>query len=155
IGAAQRANVAIYTIDPRGLASPDGVMIAQSSNASADDTSLGDLGSRSLAREFQRSQDSLRFLADDTGGFAVLNQNDLSNAFARIVRENSTYYMLGYHPSNDKRDGRFRNIAVRLKKPGLTVRARRGYVAPRGRAPNVPAATSAKPGTVALTAGVS
>lgn len=139
VGAATRANVAIYAIDPRGLTSPDAGMITQASNASADDRSLGDLGSRSLGRELQRSQDSLRVLADDTGGFAVLNQNDFSNAFARIVRDNSTYYMLGYHPSNDRRDGRFRAISVRAKRPGLTVRARRGYVAPRGRAPRAAA----------------
>ena len=53
----------------------------------------------------------------------------------RLVDDNSSYYVLGYYPANDRRDGRFRKIEVRVNKPGLTVRARRGYVAPRGRAP--------------------
>ena len=80
-------------------------------------------------------QDSLRVLSDETGGFAVVNTNDIAGAFERLVEENSSYYVLGYYPSNDRRDGRFRKIEVRVNKPGLTVRARRGYVAPRGRAP--------------------
>jgi hypothetical protein len=87
--------------------------------------------------ELRLSQDSLRVLAEDTGGFAAVNSNDFSNAFDRIVQENSSYYVLGYYPSNDRRDGRYRTIDVRLKRPGLRVRARRGYQAPRGKAPAV------------------
>ena len=74
--------------------------------------------------------DSLRVIADETGGFAVLNQNDFRTGFSRILEDNSSYYVLGYYPTNDKRDGRFRNIDVKVLKPGLRVRARRGYVAP-------------------------
>ncbi|MEQ1911885.1 MAG: VWA domain-containing protein, partial [Vicinamibacterales bacterium] len=133
IGAATRANVAIYAVDPRGLTNPDADLIVSSSSPGADDPSLGDLGARSIAREFRQSQESLRMMAEDTGGFAVLNQNDFQSAFTRIVRDNSSYYVLGYYPTNDRRDGRFRGISVRVKRPGLTVRARRGYVAPRGR----------------------
>ena len=73
-------------------------------------------------------------LSDETGGFATVNTNDIDGAFRRVVDENSSYYVLGYYPANDRRDGRFRKIEVRVNKPGLTVRARRGYVAPRGRA---------------------
>jgi VWFA-related protein len=142
IGVATRANVAIYAIDPRGLTNPDSELIGFSSSPGADDPSLGNLGSRSIAQEFRVSQDSLRQLAEDTGGFAVLNQNDFSGAFDRIVRDNSSYYVLGYYPTNDRRDGRFRTITVRVRRPGLTVRARRGYVAPRGRAPAAPAAAA-------------
>jgi hypothetical protein len=119
---------------------PESELITSASSPSADDPSLGDLGSRSLAREFRQAQDSLRTLADDTGGFAVLNQNDFRGAFDRIVRENSNYYVLGYYPTNDRRDGRFRTISLRVKRPGLQVRARRGYVAPRGKAPDTKAA---------------
>ena len=87
------------------------------------------------------AQDSLRTMSDETGGFAVVNRNDFATAFQRIVDDNSSYYMLGYYSSNERRDGRFRKIEVRLKnRPGLVVRARKGYVAPRGRAPETKAA---------------
>ena len=70
------------------------------------------------------SQDSLRVLADATGGFAAVNRNDLNGAFDRIVTENSSYYMLGYYSTNDRRDGRYRKLEVRVKRPGLRVRSR-------------------------------
>ena len=143
IGAATRANVAIYAIDPRGLTNPDADLIEFNNNPGADDPSLGDLGPRSIAREFRTAQNSLRMVSDETGGFAVLNQNDFTNAFQRIVRDNSSYYVLGYYSTNERRDGRFRAITVRVKRPGLIVRARRGYVAPRGRAPGAPAGAAA------------
>ena len=67
------------------------------------------------------SQDSLRVLASSTGGFAAVNRNDLNGAFDRIVAENSSYYVFGYYSTNERRDGRFRKIEVRVKRPGLRV----------------------------------
>ncbi|HEX6215817.1 MAG TPA: VWA domain-containing protein [Vicinamibacterales bacterium] len=138
IAAATRANVAIYGVDPRGLgASFDNLAEIQSF---PDDTSLG-LNQSALYNEVRLAQDSLRTMSDETGGFAVVNRNDFDTAFQRIVDDNSSYYMLGYYSSNERRDGRFRKIEVRLKnRPGLVVRARKGYVAPRGRAPETKAA---------------
>ncbi|MDP1568784.1 MAG: VWA domain-containing protein [Vicinamibacterales bacterium] len=132
IAAATRANVAIYGVDARGLASAGDESITV--GAFPDDRSLG-IDSSSLQNEVRLGQDSLRVLSDETGGFAVVNQNDLRSAFRRLVDDNSSYYVLGYYPANDRRDGRFRRIDVRVARPGMTVRARRGYVAPRGRAP--------------------
>ena len=63
----------------------------------------------------------------------MLNANDFRTGFSRILDENSSYYVLGYYPANDKRDGRFRNVQVRVTKPGLRVRARRGYYASKGK----------------------
>ena len=151
IAAATRANVAIYAIDPRGLATADGDLITASSVA-ANDPGLG-LGLRSSLEELQLSQGSLRELSEETGGFAVVNQNDFASAFDRLVRENSSYYVLGYNPADDRRDGKFRKIAVRVSRPGLTVRARRGYVAPRGRA-QPPSRTAVNPRDEALRAAV-
>lgn len=130
IAAATRANVAIYGIDPRGLTS--GLDDAIEIQSFPDDPTLG-LGTSALQNEVRLGQDSLRVLSDETGGFAAVNRNDFAAAFQRVVDDNSSYYVLGYYPSNDRRDGRFRRIDVRVKRPGLTVRARRGYVAPRGR----------------------
>lgn len=131
IAAATRANVSIYGIDARGLTvSGDDAIEIQSF---PDDPSLG-LGPGALQNELRLGQDSLRVLADETGGFASVNTNDLGSAFQRVVDDNSSYYVLGYYPTNDRRDGRFRKIEVKVARPGVTVRARRGYVAARGRA---------------------
>jgi hypothetical protein len=91
-----------------------------------------------IANEVRRAQDSLRSVSEETGGFAIVNQNDLNAAFGRVIQDNSSYYVLGYYSSNEKRDGRFRAVQVRLTRPGLTVRARKGYVAAKAR----PAAAS-------------
>jgi len=137
IRAATKADVSVYGIDPRGLTDlGDETIDVQSF---PDDPSLG-LDSRAFQNELQLSQDSLRVLSDETGGIAAVNRNDLSTAFDRIVKDNSTYYVLAYYPPSDKRDGRFHNITVRVNRPGLTVRARKGYAAPKGKAP-APVAT--------------
>lgn len=135
IASATRANVQLYTIDPRGLtAMGDEQMELQA--IFSDDPAVSNLGVSSLYGELRLAQDSLRVLAEETGGFATVNANDFERAFPRIVEENSTYYVLGYYPSNDKRDGRYRKIDVRVARPGVEVRARKGYVAPRGKAPS-------------------
>jgi hypothetical protein len=69
-------------------------------------------------------------LAADTGGFSVRNTNDLAEGIVRIGRESGSYYLLGYNPGPLPRDGRFRRIEVRVKRKGVTVRARRGYYPP-------------------------
>jgi VWFA-related protein len=133
IAAATRANVAIYGVDARGLTNmgDDAIEIA----SLPDDQTLG-LGTTSFANELRLSQDSLRVISNETGGFAVVNRNDLSTAFQEIVTDNSSYYVLGYYPLNERRDGRFRRIEVRVpSRPNVTIRARRGYIAARGRAP--------------------
>lgn len=125
VAAATRANVNIYSVDPRGVTSGMDDAIEIGSFPTDNSISTSD-----LANELRLEQDSLRVVADETGGFAVLNQNDFRGGFSRILEDNSSYYVLGYYPTNDKRDGRFRNVQVKLLKPGLRVRARRGYVAP-------------------------
>jgi VWFA-related protein len=125
VAAATRANVNVYSVDPRGVTSGMDDAIEIGSFPTDNSISASD-----LANELRLEQDSLRVVADETGGFAVLNQNDFRGGFSRILEDNSSYYVLGYYPTNDKRDGRFRNVQVKLLKPGLRVRARRGYVAP-------------------------
>jgi len=134
IAAATRANVSFYGVDPRGLVgmSDEAIDISSLPN----DPTLN-LGFSALNDELRRSQDTLRVLSDETGGFAAVNRNDFRDVFARIIQDNSGYYLLGYYSTDARRDGRFRKLQVRLKQPGLTVRARRGYVAAKGK----PAAT--------------
>ena len=119
IAAATRANVSIYGIDVRGLGAglDDNIDI----QSFPDDTVTGPEFS-ALYNEVRLGQDSLRVLADETGGFAHVNTNDINGTFRRVVDESSSYYVLGYYPANDKRDGRFRKIKVRIaNRPGLTV----------------------------------
>jgi VWFA-related protein len=140
IASATRANVAVYAVDPRGLGAEfEGMTQIQSF---PDDTSLG-LGMGSIFNEVRLSQDSLRVMGEETGGFAVVNRNDFTTAFQRIVDDNSQYYVMGYYSTNDRRDGRFRKIEVKLPdKPGYVIRARKGYVAPRGKAPETKTTTA-------------
>lgn len=144
IGAATRSNVAIYGIDPRGLTDLGDETIELGSFP--DDTSLG-VGQGSLNSELRLSQDSLRTLSEETGGFAVVNRNDFATAFQRIVEDNSSYYVLAYYPP-DARPGRTHKIDVRVTRPGLTVRARKAYLTPKK--VDAPKTTGASPSTPEL-----
>ena len=127
MAAAMRANVAVYAIDPRGVATAgDAIGI---SGTSPNDPHFSVPGA--MQDLLRISQGSLRDISAQTGGFAGVDSNDFAGLFDRIVRENSTYYLLGYHSTNERRDGRFREIRVRVRRAGLQVRARRGYIAPR------------------------
>lgn len=124
IAAATRANVTVYGIDPRGIGA--GLDEAIELTPLPDETNpMG-----AVFDAVRHGQDSLRSVAESTGGFAAVNRNDLNEAFGRIVQENSSYYVLGYYPSSDRRDGRFHAVEVRVTRPGLTVRSRKGYTAP-------------------------
>ena len=125
IASATRANVSVYTVDPRGVSTGMEEAI-ELSGFPAD----GSIRPSDLMNEMRLEHDSLRVIADETGGFAVLNQNDFRTAFSRILEDNSSYYVLGYYPANEKKDGRFRKVEVKVLRPGLKVRSRRGYVAP-------------------------
>ena len=140
IASATRSDVSIYGIDPRGLTSLGDEDITVQTYP--DDTSLG-IGSNSLQNEVRLSQDSLRVLSDETGGFATVNRNDFATAYERIVDDNSSYYVLAYYPTSEKRDGKFHKIDVRVRRPGLTVRSRKGYASPKGKAPAPPTTTNA------------
>jgi VWFA-related protein len=136
ITAAARSNVNFFALDPRGLIGMTTEFI-ELAGSGAPNVAMGVFGSQNaqqgLLNDMKLSQDSLRTLAEETGGFAAVNQNMLASAFGRIVDANSRYYVLGYYPPSTARDGRFHRIEVRVKRPGLRVSARRGYASPRGR----------------------
>ena len=137
IAAASRSNVQIYSVDPRGLTS-----------MGQEDIEIGglaagayNLGPKQLLQELQSSQMNLRQLSEETGGVAFVGRNDFNEGFDRIVEENSQYYVLGYYSTNDKRDGKLRNIGVRVAGyPDAQVTYRKRYAAPRGRGPKNTAA---------------
>jgi VWFA-related protein len=110
---ANRANATIFTLDPRGLA---GIVDA------------GQNLDQSEWRTFlQKTQSSLRYIAEETGGFAVVNDNDLVGALKRIDAETSDYYILGYYSSNPDPTKRVRQLDVKVDRPNVTVAARRAY----------------------------
>jgi VWFA-related protein len=113
---ANRANASFYPIDPRGLAVFDDSM--------GPDQPLTPAASQARLR---LKLDVLRTLADNTDGLAILNNNDLDTGMKRISDDLTSYYLLGYYSSNTKLDGGFRKLNVRVKRPGVAVRARRGY----------------------------
>jgi VWFA-related protein len=130
INAAVRSHVSIYPVDARGLQAilPGG----DASKASGRGTQL--FSGAGVAKQFSdlnASQDTLTSLASDTGGRAFLDTNDFGEAFARVQRDMSAYYLLGYASTNLAKDGRFRRIQVKVRKPGLKVEARAGYYADR------------------------
>ena len=138
IAEATRAGVSFYGVDARGLGAGQDEAI-DIGGLPADDPDFNS-PSTAIQNEVRRAQDSMRVLSEETGGFAIINQNDFSTGFQRIIADNSSYYVLGYYPTNDKRDGRFRKVEVRVTRPGVKVQARNGYSAPKGK----PAAASAK-----------
>ncbi len=127
ITAAARSNVNFFALDPRGLIgmTSEYIELAGSARARSRDwaCSARQNAQQGLLTEMRLSQDSLRTLSEETGGFAAVNLNMLGSAFERIVDANSRYYVLGYYPPSSARDGRFHRIEVRAKRPGLRVSA--------------------------------
>jgi VWFA-related protein len=141
VNAAARANVNVYSLDPRGLIGMTTDLI-DSMKAGAPDAMGTDpskpvgtpfSGTQALLSEMRLTRDSLRTLAEGTGGFAATDTNSFVEAYERITDANSRYYLLGYARPAHPRDGRFHRIEVRTKRPGLTVVARRGYPSPSGK----------------------
>ena len=147
IAAATQSNMNVYTIDPAGLGRVSSV---ESGIQAFPDESNLNVGLADLQRSQRFAQDSLRVLADETGGFATVNTNDVTQALDRIVRESSTYYVLGYYPTNTERDGRVRRVDVRVSRSNAQVRARQTYVAPSAGSSRVEAAEAATDPSTAL-----
>ena len=115
--AMQHANLNVYQFDPRGL----------------------EVG-RKVSEEFG-------ILSDNTGGRAFTNTNEPWAGVPQVFRENSSYYLLGFRPTNATQDGRFHKITVRVSRAGLEVRTRAGYYAAK---PEKPAKPSTRPAPTAI-----
>jgi VWFA-related protein len=121
-----RAGVVIYGLDPRGLV-PTGI-------SAADSVRRGGAGIAARRRAALRdSQDGLRYVAGETGGFAVINSNDLARGFGRIMNDQRGYYLIGYQPEagtlHAKSDVQFKSLTVKVKPKGLKIRTRAGFYA--------------------------
>ncbi|MEO8373107.1 MAG: VWA domain-containing protein [Candidatus Solibacter sp.] len=126
--AAVRANVSFYPVDARGL-------VAQSPMGDATRGSAGGVGMYSGAsamainNTFQKSQDTLYALAADTGGKALLDNNDLSQGVVNAQKAITSYYIIGYYSANTNMDGRFRRIKITMADPSYKLDYRQGYYA--------------------------
>jgi hypothetical protein len=133
---ANRQNTSIYAVDPRGLAAFE-YDISSGINIQTDRKGL------------DATLDSLRVLADNTDGRAIVNRNDLAAGMKQIIRDASGYYLLGYNSTQAPTDGKFHEIKVRVTRRSVDVRARKGYWAftnedvARASAPPTPGAPSA------------
>jgi VWFA-related protein len=115
---ANRANVSFYPIDPRGLVAFDAPIGPERPPPPSVDGQI-----------LRQRQDGLRTLAAETDGTVVLNTS-IERALPRLLTDIGAYYLLGYVSTNQKLDGRYRRLTVRVKRPGVDVRARPGYLAP-------------------------
>jgi len=124
---ANRAGVVVYALDPRGLV-VTGIAAADSVNP----TRSGEVGMMRSAA-LRESQDGLRYLAGETGGFAVVDSNDLAGGMRRIVTDQNGYYLVGYQPDagtvRTDGAGRYMKLKIKVKPKGLHVRTRSGFYA--------------------------
>ncbi|MGA8430775.1 MAG: VWA domain-containing protein [Candidatus Sulfotelmatobacter sp.] len=129
VNAAVRSNLAIYTMDMRGLQALVAGGEAQNASLRGVSAYSGQSTLNALNSNFT-TQETLVTLASDTGGRAFLDSNDFSKVFKGVQQDTSTYYLLGYHSTNPARDGRYRRIIVKARIPGAKIDYRRGYYAP-------------------------
>ncbi len=129
VNAAVRSNLAIYTMDMRGLQALVAGGEAQSASLRGVSAYSGQSTLNALNSNFT-TQETLVTLASDTGGRAFLDSNDFSKIFKGVQQDTSTYYLLGYHSTNMARDGHYRRIVVKSTVPGAKIEYRRGYYAP-------------------------
>src|SRR3954468_19239417 len=120
VGQAARAGAHFYSIDTRGL--------NKGSNAGLIDARLAD-NPMGAPATFDAESDGPNSLAVDTGGFAIRNENNFGRALDEIQADAATYYVVSYTPTNAAFDGKYRAISVKVSRPGVSVRARRGYLA--------------------------
>jgi VWFA-related protein len=118
---ANQASVVIYTVDTRGLP-----IMGINAVARTQSNPMSAIASDSL--KLFNTQVGLRFVAEQTGGFAITNNNDIDGGIGRVLDDLKGYYLIGYRPAEGTFGrGRFHKISVRVKRPGLTVRSRKGF----------------------------
>jgi VWFA-related protein len=128
VNEANRSNASFYTIDPRGLVGFD-EQIVPSSGVGVGPFANPTVTPAEDSSRLTARHTSLRTLAEATDGLAIIETNAFAQGLKRIVDDLSSYYLLGYY-STGKLDGKFHAISVRIKRPGVQVRSRRGYLAP-------------------------
>jgi VWFA-related protein len=129
INAAVRANLAIYSVDTRGLQTVLPVGDASTGSLRGQGGFNGGAILNNMNGNFA-TQEVMSTLSTDTGGKAFFDSNDFAPAFAQVQNDTSAYYAIGFHSTNQARDGKYRKLTIKILKPGIKLEYRPGYYAP-------------------------
>jgi VWFA-related protein len=129
INYAVRANLAIYSVDVRGLQAVLPVGDASTGSLRGQGGFNGGAIQNNMQGNFA-SQELMSTLSTDTGGTAFFDSNDFAPAFAKVQSDTSAYYAIGFHSTNQARDGKYRKLTIKIVKPGIKLEYRPGYYAP-------------------------
>ena len=126
---AVKANMAIYSVDSRGLEAMPPVGNASTGSLRGTAAYNGGAMQNNLNANFG-SQETLATLSSDTGGKAFFDSNDFAPAFQQIQHDTEAYYILGFHSTDTRRDGSYRHLTVKLNRSDAKIEYRPGYYAP-------------------------
>jgi VWFA-related protein len=129
INAAVRSNLAIYSVDTRGLQAVSPLGDAATGSLRGTGAFSGGALANNMNANFA-TQEVMATLSSGTGGKAFFDSNDFAPAFAQVQRDSSAYYALGFHSLNPARDGRYRKLTIKINRPGVKLEYRPGYYAP-------------------------
>ncbi|MGB6190921.1 MAG: VWA domain-containing protein [Terracidiphilus sp.] len=129
INAAVRADLAIYSVDTRGLQAISSFGDASTGSLRGSGGYNGGALLNNMNANFA-SQEVMGTLSSDTGGKAFFDSNDFAPAFAQVQKDSSAYYAIGFHSSNLSRDGKYRKLRIKVNRPGVKLEYRLGYYAP-------------------------
>jgi len=127
--AAVRANLAIYSVDTRGLQAISPLGDASTGSLRGTGAYSGGALLNNMNNNFA-TQELMATLSKDTGGKAFFDSNDFAPAFAQVQRDNSAYYAIGFRSTNLLRDGKYRKLTIKINRPGVKLEYRPGYYAP-------------------------
>jgi VWFA-related protein len=129
INSAVRANLAIYSVDTRGLQAISPLGDASTGSLRGSGAYNGGALMNNMNANFA-TQEVMATLSTDTGGKAFFDSNDFAPAFAQVERDTSAYYAIGFRSTNPQRDGRYRKLTIKINRPGVKLEYRPGYYAP-------------------------
>jgi VWFA-related protein len=129
INAAVRANLAIYSVDTRGLQAVSPLGDASTGSLRGSGAYNGGALLNNMNQNLA-TQEVMATLSTDTGGKAFFDSNDFAPAFAQVQKDTSAYYAVGFHSTNPARDGKYRKLTIKINRPGIKLEYRPGYYAP-------------------------
>ncbi len=129
INASVRADLAIYSVDTRGLQAIGPLGDASTGSLRGQSAFNGGALLNNMNQNFA-TQEVMATLSSDTGGKAFFDSNDFAPAFAQVQKDTSAYYAIGFHSSNPARDGKYRKLTVKIDRLGIKLEYRPGYYAP-------------------------